>query len=159
MSEEWGVKPPGLWGSVDIDEVAKRFNVLPFTVRRMMKEIEVSRRQELEQKIDLRLNRASEFLRMAYDKEAAMATCKACGQVGFDTWDEMQAHVRCHLLMDFLDDPKGAGVAQRCAADIDKLMYPQHKISMRQKRMGVLPPDEDAHELEARVVGKLGSGS
>jgi len=159
MEEDWGVKPPGRWASVDIDEMAKRFNILPFTVRRMMKEIEVSRKQMLERKLDVRMNRATEFLRWAYDQEAYRAECKKCGHKGFDTWDELQAHVRCHLMMDNLEDPKGAGTAQRVAADLDKVFYPGMKVSLKQKVRGILPHDEDAGKLAERVQEKLGSGS
>lgn len=123
-----------------------------------MKKIEVAHRQELEIKIKTRMTNASEFLRVIHDREVNKAVCKMCKKDGFDTWDEMQAHVRRHLMLDIdLNDPKAAGTAQRVAADMDKLMYPQYKMSMRQKRMGILPPDEDEQEVAARVMKRVGS--
>lgn len=159
MEDKWGVKPPGNWESIDVDSIAKRFNVLPFTVRRKMKEIEVARRKELEAKLALRFNRVSDFLHAVYDMEARIAKCSACGLTGFDTWDELQAHVRCHLLLDNLKDPKFAGVAGRVAADTDKILHPQDKLSLRQKRRGILPADESPAEIEERIAGRIGDGS
>lgn len=159
MEEDWGVKPPLDWATIgSVEEVAKKFNVIPFTVRRIMREIEVSKKKELEVKIDFRMNRATEFLRHCYDEEAKNATCPDCGREGFDTLDELVAHVRVHLMMADLNDHKAASTAQRVAADLDKLMYPQYKMSLRQRREGILPPDEDPIELAKRVDGRLGPG-
>jgi hypothetical protein len=163
MEDDWGVKPPGRWASIDIDDVAKRFNVLRCTVRRIMKEVEVARRYALEEKLSLRFNNVQEYVNRAYDDEAARSPCKACGAGPFDTWDELVAHVRWHLLTADLDDPKLAGTAQRTAADTDKLLHPQHKYSRRERAQGLIPPNEDPLEIEARVRDrenlKLGSGS
>ena len=161
MDEDWGVKPAGQWKSIGADPVAvvaKKFNILPFTVRKMMAKLEKVRRMEIEQKLSLRLNRATEFLRVVYDEEAKKAECQRCDKKGFDTFDELTAHVRCHLILD-INDPKEASTAQRIAADLDKLFYPQYRMSLRQKRTGILPPDENAEELAERVAGRLGDGS
>lgn len=162
MDDDWGIKPPLNWKSIGPDPVAivaKKFNVLPFTVRKEMAKLEKLKRIEVEQKISLRLKRTTHFLQIAHDREANEAVCSRCKRKGFDTWDEMQAHVRCHLMMENLDNEKFANTAQRVAADCDKLFYPATKLSRREKVSGFLPQDEDAEEIEARVAGRLGPGS
>ena len=115
---------------VDVAHEARRWELDEERVTQMVEQVEEEKELELTLKLKRREQELLEYLRRAHDKEAENATCKwdGCTAGNWDTWGDLAAHIRTHLILE--GDEK---VARAALADAEKLIHPVDHLELKVK--------------------------
>ena len=122
---------------VDIAHEARRWELDEERVAEMVEQVEEEKELEVTLKLKRREQELLEYLRRAHDKEAQRAICKweGCTATGWDTWGDMAAHVRVHLIFD--SEMKGGFQDEKniraTLADAEKLVHPVDALEVKVK--------------------------
>ena len=157
-SFESNVKPwmPDREDWVNVDREARRWGVSEQQVVEMVEKVEEEKSLEVTLKMKRRNNELLEYFRVAHDREVQkrMCTWDGCTSGPWDTWGEMAAHVRMHLVMDSGDEKN----VRQTLKDTEELINPSSTASVK-----VSVPESQRDELLSSVVGgirrKLDTGS
>jgi hypothetical protein len=138
--------PHGEW--VNPEAEAKRWDLPTPLVETMMEQVSAEKELEIELKVRRRALELLDYLRVSHDREVQKRTCSwdSCNAGPWDTWGDMAAHVRVHLVLDSGD----AAVTARVLNDAEKLVHPETAIEVKVKAT-----EADRAELLRRVSDGL----
>jgi len=139
---------------VEPEREAQRWEVPAKRVGELVSLVEEEKRVEVELKIRRREQELLAYLRNLHDREATVGVCnwlvlatgEVCGRRDFETWDELSAHVRMHLLM----DTRNEQVVRAALKDADSVLNPSEAMSFKVSAVG-----EDRADLLEKVSGAL----
>ena len=116
---------------VDIQHEARRWTLDEDRVTELVEQVEDEKQLEISLKLKRREQELLEYLRRAHDKEAQRASCKwdGCSATGWDTWGDMAAHIRTHLIVDSTDEKN----IRATLADAEKLVHPVDALEVKVK--------------------------
>jgi hypothetical protein len=129
MKDETALLPSGEW--VNPEKEAERWDLPVTTVKDMMEQVEDEKKLEIELKVRRRSHELLEYLRTTHDREASKAHCnrQGCNAGPWDTWGDMAAHIRAHLVLESEDD----AVVARVLNDTEKLVHPETELKLKVK--------------------------
>ena len=116
---------------VDVTHEAWRWTLDEERVTELVEQVEDEKQLEISLKLKRREQELLEYLRRAHDKEAQRAICKweGCSVTGWDTWGDMAAHIRTHLILDSGDEKN----IRATLADAEKLVHPVDALEVKVK--------------------------
>jgi hypothetical protein len=116
---------------VDITHESGRWTLDEERVTELVEQVEEEKQLEISLKLKRREQELLEYLRRAHDKEAQRAQCKweDCEVTGWDTWGDMAAHIRTHLILDSMDEKN----IRATLADAEKLVHPVDALEVKIK--------------------------
>ena len=116
---------------VDVTHEARRWTLDEERVTELVEQVEDEKQLEISLKLKRREQELLEYLRRAHDKEAQRAICKweNCSVTGWDTWGDMAAHIRTHLIVDSTDEKN----IRATLADAEKLVHPVDALEVKVK--------------------------
>lgn len=116
---------------VDVAHEAGRWELDEPRVTELVEQVEDEKELEITLKLKRREQELLEYLRRAHDKEAQRASCKwdNCSATGWDTWGDLAAHIRTHLILDSGDEKN----IRATLADAEKLVHPVDALEVKVK--------------------------
>ena len=129
-------------------------------IQGVVKKVEEEKQLEITLKMKRRDTELLAYFRAAHDREVQKRQCTwdGCTSGPWDTWGEMSAHIRTHLILDSADEKN----VRQTLKDAEELVHPSASLSATVK----VPEDRREELLEAvkrgvarQLAGGLASGA